>query len=81
MVRDILYIVIPNEVENSMFQLEKIMLLSIVAEFGITLITANAVENSISLFEVLLGAAVGLGTIKVSKLLHFMALISTSFGH
>ena len=65
MVRDILHIGIPNGVENSMFQLGKIMLLSIVAGFGTASITANAVGNSIASFEILPGAAVGLGLITV----------------
>lgn len=65
MVRDILYIGIPNGVENSMFQLGKIMLLSIVAGFGTASITANAVGNSIASFQILPSAAVGLGLITV----------------
>lgn len=65
MVRRILHIGIPNGVENSMFQLGKILLLSIVAGFGTASITANAVANSISSFEILPGAAIGLGLITV----------------
>ncbi|MBP1924276.1 putative MATE family efflux protein [Sedimentibacter acidaminivorans] len=65
MVRDILRIGIPNGVENSMFQLGKILLLSIVAGFGTASITANAVGNTIASFEILPGAAVGLGLITV----------------
>jgi len=65
MVSDILHIGIPNGVENSMFQLGKILLLSIVAGFGTASITANAVGNTIASFEILPGAAVGLGLITV----------------
>ncbi len=65
MVRDILHIGIPNGVENSMFQLGKILLLSIVAGFGTASITANAVGNTIASFEILPGASVGLGLITV----------------
>jgi len=65
MVRDILHIGIPNGVENSMFQLGKILLLSIVAGFGTASITANAVGNTIASFEILPGAAAGLGLITV----------------
>jgi len=65
MIKDILHIGIPNGVENSMFQLGKILLLSIVAGFGTASITANAVGNTIASFEILPGAAVGLGLITV----------------
>lgn len=65
MVHDILHIGIPNGVENSMFQLGKILLLSVVAGFGTASITANAVGNSVSSFGILPGAAIGLGLITV----------------
>lgn len=65
MVRKILHIGIPNGVENSMFQMGKILLLSIVAGFGTASITANAVGNAVSSFEILPGAAMGLGLITV----------------
>ena len=65
MVHNILHIGIPNGVENSMFQMGKILLLSVVAGFGTASITANAVSNSISSFGILPGAAIGLGLITV----------------
>jgi len=65
MVRNILRIGIPNGVENSMFQLGKILLLSVVAGFGTASITANAVGNTISSFGILPGASIGLGLITV----------------
>lgn len=65
MVKDILMIGIPNGIENSMFQLGKILLLSVIAGFGTTSITANAVGNSVSSFQILPGMAVGLGLITV----------------
>jgi len=65
MVRDILHIGIPNGVENSMFQLGKILLLSVVSGFGTASITANAVGNAVSSFEILPGASIGLGLITV----------------
>jgi len=65
MVHNILHIGIPNGVENSMFQLGKILLLSIVSGFGTASITANAVGNSISSFAILSGASIGLGLITV----------------
>lgn len=65
MVKNILKIGIPNGVENSMFQLGKILLLSVIAGFGTTSITANAVGNSVSSFQILPGMAIGLGLITV----------------
>nr|WP_312578755.1 MATE family efflux transporter [Sedimentibacter sp.] len=65
MVRNILHIGIPNGVENSMFQLGKILLLSVVAGFGTASITANAVGNTIASFEILPGVSIGLGLITV----------------
>ncbi len=65
MVKNILRIGIPNGIENSMFQLGKIMLLSVVSTFGTVSITANAVANTITAFQVLPGAAIGLGLVTV----------------
>lgn len=65
MVIKILHIGIPNGVENSMFQLGKIILLSVVAGFGTASITANAVGNTVTSFEVLPGAAIGLALVTV----------------
>ncbi len=65
MVKNILSIGIPNGVENSMFQLGKILLLSVVAGFGTASITANAIGNTVSAFGILPGAAIGLGLITV----------------
>lgn len=64
-VKDILKIGIPNSVENSMFQLGKILLLSVIAQFGTVSITANAVANVVTSFQILPGAAVGLGLVTV----------------
>ncbi|MFA9424077.1 MAG: MATE family efflux transporter [Sedimentibacter sp.] len=65
MVHNILHLGIPNGVENSMFQMGKILLLSVVAGFGTASITANAVGNIIASFEILPGASIGLGLITV----------------
>jgi putative MATE family efflux protein len=65
MVSKILHIAIPNGVENSMFQLGKILLISVVAGFGTASITANAVGNTIAAFQMLPGAATGLGLLTV----------------
>ncbi|WFA08602.1 MATE family efflux transporter [Tissierella sp. Yu-01] len=92
MVRNILRIGIPNGIENSMFQLGKIMLLSVVSTFGTAAITANAVANSVTQFQNLPGVAIGLSLVTVvsqcvgakdyeqaryyTKLLHKYAYIS-----
>ena len=65
MVSNILRIGIPNGVENSMFQLGKIMLLSVISVFGTASITANAVGNTVSAFGILPGTAIGLGLVTV----------------
>lgn len=65
MVRRILQIGIPNGVENSMFQLGKLVLLSLISTFGTTAIAANAVSNSVAAFEILPGQAIGLALVTV----------------
>lgn len=65
MVKRILQIGIPNGVENSMFQLGKIVLLSMISTLGTTAIAANAVSNSVAAFEILPGQAIGLGMVTV----------------
>lgn len=65
MIKSILSIGVPNGVENSMFQLGKIILLSLIATFGTASITANAVSNAVACFEILPGLALGMGLITV----------------
>ena len=67
MVKKILSIGVPNGLENSMFQLGKIivlsgkvLVLSLVSTFGTYAIAANAVSNAIALFQILPGMAVTL---------------------
>lgn len=60
MIRKILYIGVPNGLENSMFQLGKIIVLSLVSTFGTYAITANAVGNVVASFQVLPGMAMSL---------------------
>lgn len=64
-IRKILHIGVPNGMENSMFQLGKILVLSLVSTFGTASIAANAVSNTIALFQVLPGMAMGLAVITV----------------
>lgn len=59
-VKKILSIGIPNSLENSMFQLGKILVLSLVSTFGTYAIAANAVSNVVASFHVLPGMAMSL---------------------
>lgn len=65
MIRRILRIGIPNGVENSMFQLGKLVLLSLISTFGTVAITANAVSNTVAAFAILPGQAIGIGLVTV----------------
>ncbi len=60
MVKKILQIGVPNGLENSMFQLGKIIVLSLVSTFGTYAIAANAVSNVVASFQVLPGMALNL---------------------
>lgn len=64
-VQKILHIGVPNGIENSMFQLGKILVLSVVAGFGTSAITSNAVCNMVALFEIIPGMAVGFAVLSV----------------
>ena len=64
--KKILGIGIPNGLENSMFQLGKILVLSMVSGFGTASIAANAVSNTIGQFQILSGAAIGFAVLTVS---------------
>lgn len=65
MIRKILSVGIPNGLENSMFQLGKVLVLSLVSTFGTYAIAANAVSNVITLFSILPGQAICLAVTTV----------------
>ena len=65
MVKRILGIGIPNGLENSMFQLGKIIVLSLVSTFGTYAIAANAVCNAVANFQVLPSMAINLAVTAV----------------
>ncbi|WP_040213119.1 MATE family efflux transporter [Clostridium polynesiense] len=65
MIKKILHIGIPNGLENSMFQLGKILLLSLVASFGTASIAANAVSNTVAMFQILPGLSIGLAVLTI----------------
>ena len=65
MIKKILSIGVPNGLENSMFQLGKILVLSLVSTFGTYAIAANAVSNVIAMFQILPGMAMSLAVTTV----------------
>lgn len=65
MLKRIAYIGVPNGLENGMFQLGKILVLSIIAGFGTASIAANAVGNILATFQVLPGMSVSMAIITV----------------
>lgn len=65
MVKKILRVGVPSSIESSLFQLGKILLLSLVSGFGTASIAANAIGNSIATIQTLPAAAIGVGMITV----------------
>ena len=65
MLKKIAHIGIPSGLENGMFQLGKIMVLSMITSFGTAAIAANAVSNIIATLQVLPGMSVGMAVITV----------------
>lgn len=65
MIRKILRIGIPNGMENSVFQVGKILVQGIVASLGTSAITANAIAGSIGGLGILPGSAMSLALITV----------------
>ncbi|NCB92111.1 MAG: MATE family efflux transporter [Clostridia bacterium] len=65
LLKKILGIGIPNGLENSMFQLGKILVLSMASGFGTAAIAANAVCNNIAMFQILPGMAIGFAVLTV----------------
>ena len=61
----ILKIGIPNGLENTTFQIGKILVLSLIATFGTQAIAANAAANTLTSFEVLPGNACSLAMLTV----------------
>lgn len=66
MIKKILHIGIPNGLENSLFQLGKILLLSLVTTFGTYAIAANSICNALACFNVLPGTAVNYALLSVA---------------
>ena len=58
MLKKILYIGLPNSLENSLFQLGKILTISMISTMGTYAIAANAVCNTLASFNILPGSAI-----------------------
>lgn len=65
LINKILKIGIPNGLENSVFQIGKILVLSLVATFGTSAIAANAAGNSIASIEILPPQSVSIAMLTV----------------
>lgn len=65
MLRKILYIGVPNGVENSIFQLGKLLLSSLISSFGTIAIAANAVASTICGLETIPATAIGIAMVTV----------------
>jgi putative MATE family efflux protein len=64
-IKSILYVGIPNGIENSMFQVGKIMVARIFTSFGTAATAANAIATAINSFSYMPGNAFGLGLLTV----------------
>lgn len=65
MIKRIMAIGIPSGMENSMFQIGKILVAGLITSFGTASIAANAASNTISAFGTLPGTAIGLGLVTI----------------
>lgn len=65
MVKNILYIGIPSALENSLFQLGRVMVVGMISLFGTVHISANAVANNLDSVGCIVGQAMSLAMIAV----------------
>lgn len=65
MIKKICYIGLPNSLENSLFQLGKILTVSMISTMGTYAIAANAICNTIASFNILPGAAINSGIVAI----------------
>lgn len=65
MIKNILHIGIPSGIENGIFQLGRIVVVSIISGFGTTQIAANGVANNIDSMTVIIDQAINLAMITV----------------
>lgn len=65
MIHNIMSVGVPNGVENSLFQLGKIVMLSLISTCGTASIAANAIGNNIAQYQILGGMSVGIAMVTV----------------
>lgn len=65
LIRKILYIGIPSGIENGLFQLGRVLVVSIISAFGTAQIAANAVANNIDALGCIAGQSMNLAMITV----------------
>ena len=65
MIKNILRFGVPTGLENGMFQIGRLMTQGLVATFGLTATTANAIGMSLSAFPQIPGTAIGLAMVTV----------------
>ena len=65
MIKRIMGIAVPNGVENSLFQIGKLVVLNLITTFGTTAIAANAVSMDIANFAILPGVSIGYAMVTV----------------
>lgn len=65
LIKRILHVGIPAGLENSVFQIGKILVMTLMASFGTSAIAANAAANTIAGFQVLPGVAVGMALLTI----------------
>ena len=65
LLKKILYIGIPSSLENSLFQLGRVLVVSIITCFGTVQIAANAIANNLDSMGILPGQAISLAMITV----------------
>lgn len=71
-VKRILFIGVPNGVETSIFELGRVLVVSIISTFGTVQITANAVANTMDGLGCVMGRAIGLAMLAVIG--HFVGM-------
>ena len=65
LLKNIFYISVPSGIENGMFHLGRLILVSLVSTFGTASIVANAIGNTLGNFHCFAGQALNLGMITV----------------
>lgn len=65
LIKKVLYIAVPNGLENSMFQMGKILVVSAVSTMGTAAIAANAVANTLACWNILPGIAINMAVVSV----------------